>query len=353
MKHENNNLLKIIGSRLNYVGVITCFVIITTYIVVVGQEQKDESTLSINLQETIKNDYLEQRHISAANFEDSTLEKATIEKTENTSVFQKITVPKVLSDVTLEKAMSEHSVNDSVNDASVFALLQNNPTLGKTLNEEIQNDSAIEKLTKEEVEENNELDTLVTNTEADTEDTSQSEPIENEPIIEDTNDSTIENDPALDTSIVTQQPSFPYSEKLPLPYEHQEFLYNLCLDYGLDYVKVLAVMEHESKFDPNAIGATSDFGYFQINSINHQWLSEKLGTPNAPLDPYVNMQWGTFFISDLIGYWEKQGLTGTALEDAVLSSYNKGITGFRRNGKATNYIEKVRESYALIQNEYM
>ncbi len=123
--------------------------------------------------------------------------------------------------------------------------------------------------------------------------------------------------------------------------------------YGLDYEKVLAVMEHESKFDPNAIGATSDFGYFQINSINHAWLSETLGTPNDPLDPYVNMQWGTFFLSDLIDYWEKEGLTGTALEEAVLSSYNKGKTGYRRTGKAVNYVEKVRESHALILNEYM
>ncbi|BDH63172.1 hypothetical protein MTP04_33020 [Lysinibacillus sp. PLM2] len=150
--------------------------------------------------------------------------------------------------------------------------------------------------------------------------------------------------------ITEPQPPFPYSEALPLPYEHQEYLYSLCMDYGLDYEKALAVMEHESKFDPNAIGATSDFGYFQINAINHEWLSKTLSTPNDPLDPYVNIQWGTYMLDYLFDYWEEKGLTGVALEDAVLSSYNKGITGFQRTGKATTYINKVRESYILIQN---
>lgn len=152
------------------------------------------------------------------------------------------------------------------------------------------------------------------------------------------------------TSITEPQPSFPYSEALPLPYEHQEYLYSLCIDYGLDYEKALAVMEHESKFDPNAIGATSDFGYFQINAINHEWLSKTLSTPNDPLDPYVNIQWGTYMLDYLYDYWEEKGLTSVALEDAVLSSYNKGITGFQRTGKATTYINKVRESYKFIQN---
>nr|WP_106783281.1 transglycosylase SLT domain-containing protein [Lysinibacillus timonensis] len=149
------------------------------------------------------------------------------------------------------------------------------------------------------------------------------------------------------------QPSFPYRKELPIPYEHQEYLYSLCEDYGLEYDKVLAVMEHESKFDPNAIGATSDFGYFQINAINHDWLSQTLGTPNDPLDPYVNMQWGTYMLSKLTNSWEYHGLTGVALEEAVLSSYNKGVSGYKKTGKATKYIEKVRKSYELIQNGYM
>lgn len=331
MNKKKNQLLKLIGSKITYFGVIVCFLMIATYFIVAGQGQQNESITSIDYQEMKKEPF------------ESKLTTAT-----NTDTNQ-----------ILETAITEQS-EVNINKSS-FALLQNNPALGKSSLTESESEQTSE--SQEEQAENESNIEPSKSIESESEIVEDEKPSEIEPStdsheiesnsIEDSSNTKIENDPALDKSTITQQLSFPYSEKLPLPYEHQEYLYSLCMQYGLDYEKVLAVMEHESKFDPNAIGATSDFGYFQINSINHVWLSETLGTPNDPLDPYVNMQWGTFFLADLIDYWENEGLTGTALDEAVLSSYNKGKTGFRRTGKATNYIEKVRESYALIQNEYM
>lgn len=339
MDNEKKQLLKLIGSKITNFGVIVSFLLIATYVIVAGLGQQYESNTSIEHQDLNKEPF----------------------KSEIT------TATETISDELLENTTTEQTEVDTTTDKSSFALLQNNPTLGKSSLQEAENEEMVESQVVQAENESNSNPTgsvedeleIAANEETSTE-TELEEPSTNqeevEPnSIEGSSNTTIENDPALDKTIVTQQeqPSFPYSEKLPIPYEHQEYLYSLCMQYGLEYEKVLAVMEHESKFDPNAIGATSDFGYFQINSINHAWLSETLGTPNAPLDPYVNMQWGTFFLADLYEYWENQGLTGTALEEAVLSSYNKGKTGFRRTGKATNYIEKVRESYALIQNEYM
>ncbi|HWL23599.1 MAG TPA: transglycosylase SLT domain-containing protein [Ureibacillus sp.] len=345
MDYEKRNLIKLIGSKVTYIGVIICFIVITTYFVMAGQATENQSISSNELNE-VKEEQFEPR-----------LMTATILQNEQI----------------IEHATTEQIEEKSVLDKSAFALLQNNPALGKLslvegelestilLDEQTENestDSNPEQSEDEAPHENGDPSDSDSTTDPNKQQDSSNENTtpeqeESEPIVE---EPIIENDPALDLSIITQQtqqPSFPYSEKLPLPYEHQEYLYSLCMDYGLEYEKVLAVMEHESKFNPSAIGATSDFGYFQINSINHEWLSQKLGTPNSPLDPYVNMQWGTFFLADLYDYWENQGLTGSALEEAVLSSYNKGKTGYRRTGKATNYIEKVRESYALIQNEYM
>lgn len=349
MNNEKSNLIKSICIRLTHIGIIISFVLVT-YFVIGGHLQESESTSKSELHEVTKQ-HFEPRKTTAALLNNLTPKMSTIEYLENNSVFKPSSILQLPDSLTLAENISEQPVDEQTKDKSAFALLQNNPALGKSSIEETiaetEENEAQEELAEGEIESENPI--------SEENEDSTPEMTEEDSIVDESRATPIENDPALDITIITQQPqhTFPYSEKLPLPYEHQEYLYNLCVQYGLDYEKTLAVMEHESKFNPNAIGATSDFGYFQINSINHQWLSEKLGTANAPLDPYVNMQWGTFFLADLYEYWEGQGLTGDALDEAVLSSYNKGKAGFRRTGKATNYIAKVKESYALIQNEYI
>lgn len=144
-------------------------------------------------------------------------------------------------------------------------------------------------------------------------------------------------------------PSFPYKKHLKLPMEHQKFLYEKCEELDIDFDKALAVMEHESKFDPNAIGETDDYGYFQVNLSNHKWLAKEVGTPNQPLNPEVNIEWGTYMLSHLYDYWTEKGLSGQSLDVAVWSSYNKGITGFKKTGIATEYVSKVKESLNLVK----
>lgn len=133
-----------------------------------------------------------------------------------------------------------------------------------------------------------------------------------------------------------------------LPSEHYNYLQEKVEAYGLDMKKTLAVMKHESNFNPNAVSSTNDYGYFQINTVNHSRLSNLLGTPNKPLDPYVNIDWGTYMLHDLYKHWSEQGLSGSELDDAVMSSYNKGLTGYKKYGEATAYLEKWRTAYNNI-----
>lgn len=142
-----------------------------------------------------------------------------------------------------------------------------------------------------------------------------------------------------------------YLKDLPLPVEHQKFLYERCMELGLDYEKALAVMEHESKFDSNAVGATKDYGYFQINVINHKWMADMNDTANRPLDPKTNILWGTYMLSDLYNYWEAKGKQGEALDEAVWSSYNKGTQGYKNTGVASEYVSKVKESLVLVKEK--
>ena len=164
------------------------------------------------------------------------------------------------------------------------------------------------------------------------------------------------------------EPDFYYPE-IPMLKEHQKYLFEKCSERNLVYEKVLALIKHESVFNPDNVShnvkkttsvvngetytvetlLSSDYGYFQINTINHDYLAEKLGTPLDPLDPYINIEWGTYFLSNLYEYWTKQGRKGEDLEDAVLSSYNKGITGYKKTGKASKYIQRIYEAEKYIE----
>lgn len=130
-----------------------------------------------------------------------------------------------------------------------------------------------------------------------------------------------------------------------LPKAHQSYLLKRTQKLGIDYKKALAVMKTESGFNPNVISSTNDYGYFQINKINHARMIQTLGSPNTPLDPYVNIDWGTFMLAELYEYWGDRGVTGTELDEYVWSSYNRGLGGFKKYGKVSQYIQKVNESY--------
>lgn len=149
---------------------------------------------------------------------------------------------------------------------------------------------------------------------------------------------------------VPQEDKFLYNPNIPMPKEHQEYLYQLCKERGLDYVTTLAVLKHESQFDPNSISKTGDYGYMQINKINHKHLSKVLKTSNSPLDPYVNLNWGTYMLQDAYSHWLKVGKTGRELYECALSTYNKGLTGFKKYGKATPYIAKVDTELAYLKS---
>ncbi|WCK57096.1 transglycosylase SLT domain-containing protein (plasmid) [Aneurinibacillus sp. Ricciae_BoGa-3] len=139
----------------------------------------------------------------------------------------------------------------------------------------------------------------------------------------------------------------PYNSKIPMKKEYQEYLYKLCQQRGLDYRKALAIIQTESTFNPNSVCA-GNYGLFQINRLNFTNYAQALGTPVKPLDPYININWGTYELSNLYTYWSKRGIQGDQLDDYVWSSYNRGLYGFKKYGKMYSYIQHVRTHLAEI-----
>lgn len=158
-------------------------------------------------------------------------------------------------------------------------------------------------------------------------------------------------------SETTKIDDFIYNPKVKMPYEHQKYLFEMTKKRGLDYIKTLAVLKHESQYNQNVI-AVNDYGYMQVNLQNHLWLSRKLMTPNRPLDPYININWGTYMLSDFYRHWAMRGISHaktdpspfSKLDRYAMSSYNKGVTGFMTYGEATSYLDKVEREYWHLKN---
>lgn len=155
----------------------------------------------------------------------------------------------------------------------------------------------------------------------------------------------------------TVDSGFYHIEGISMPKEHQRYLYDLCIERDLDYLKVMAVISLESNFKQDLISKTNDYGYMQINIVNHKRLSGILSRGNGPLDPYVNLNWGTYLLEELYNAWEKENVDSTVkdgevfskLDKYVMSSYNKGLTGFKRGGMATRYINLIEDRYRKLK----
>ncbi|MBP1309287.1 soluble lytic murein transglycosylase-like protein [Paenibacillus sp. 1182] len=150
-------------------------------------------------------------------------------------------------------------------------------------------------------------------------------------------------------TIKAQTPkSFKYVKEIPMPKQEQKYLYQKVKARGLDYEETLATILQESSFHSNVVDS-GNYGYFQVNKVNHAYLAQTLKTANKPLDPYINMNWGTYVLSNLYKKYAAKGLKNSELKEAVLSTYNKGEGGYKRTGKATKYIKKHDQSLKYIQ----
>ena len=128
---------------------------------------------------------------------------------------------------------------------------------------------------------------------------------------------------------------------VPMNEELQEFIYCLSYGYNIEFPFVMALIELESSFVPNAIGKTNDYGLMQINTCNHEWLSEKLGITDF-LDPHQNIRSGMYILRYLFEKYEDPA--------KVLMAYNMGETGAARLWEQgifeTNYSKRIMKTAA-------
>lgn len=111
---------------------------------------------------------------------------------------------------------------------------------------------------------------------------------------------------------------------VPLSDSLQRYIYEICADENVSVTLVMAMIEHESGFDPEAVSPTDDYGLMQINAVNHEWLKEEYRCADM-MNPYQNVFCGISIISS---YIDKYGEL-----DKALMAYNMGNYGAQKAWK--------------------
>lgn len=150
---------------------------------------------------------------------------------------------------------------------------------------------------------------------------------------------------ATTTPVLTEMPKSYIYYDVPLDDDFQEYIQDICEQYGFDrYDIVIALIEKESSYREKVISKTADYGYMQINTINHEWLSEELGITDF-LDGEQNVLAGVHMLSKLYKKYEDIGL--------ALMAYNCGETGARRlldDGiYSTSYSRAIQENAEKLE----
>lgn len=124
---------------------------------------------------------------------------------------------------------------------------------------------------------------------------------------------------------------------IPLSHSLQEYIMEICADEEVPPTMVLAIIEHESRFNPEAVSTTEDYGLMQVNKINHPRLEEKYRTADM-LNPYQNVYCGVKILSSYLNKYEGDYVK-------ALMAYNMGDYGAQKawadGTTSTNYTTSI------------
>lgn len=153
----------------------------------------------------------------------------------------------------------------------------------------------------------------------------------------------------VDDSIIKIDYGYQYYD-VPLNKDLQTHIINLCKDYGVEPKIIIAMIERESNYKPNAIGDSGDsLGLMQVQPKWHKKRMNKLGVTDL-LDPYQNVKVGIDIFA------EKANKYSTTEE--ALTVYNAGDNGaynlyFSKGIKANQYaldIIKIANNLTLLKS---
>lgn len=133
---------------------------------------------------------------------------------------------------------------------------------------------------------------------------------------------------------------------IPVSDNLQRYIYEICEDEKLPVSLILAIIEHESGFNPDAVSVTDDYGLMQINAINHEWLEEEYRTSDM-LNPYQNVFAGVKIIGSYVrkysGDFNKALMAYAMGEYGARKAWANGVTSIGSSTEILKLMEKYEE----------
>lgn len=92
------------------------------------------------------------------------------------------------------------------------------------------------------------------------------------------------------------------SRSFPAPF--LELYKKYAAQYGIDYTYSLAITRQESRFNPNALAFDGGVGLMQIMPATASYIAKKTSSTNCFKNYECNIQFGTWFLSHLVGKFD-------------------------------------------------
>jgi len=131
---------------------------------------------------------------------------------------------------------------------------------------------------------------------------------------------------------------------VPLSDSLQRYIYEICADEGVPVTLVMAMIEHESGFNPEAVSSTDDYGLMQINAVNHGRLEEQYRCADM-MNPYQNVFCGVTIIGSYVNRYEGD-------YTKALMAYNMGNYGAQKAWDSGITSTKYSETILGLMSDY-
>lgn len=123
--------------------------------------------------------------------------------------------------------------------------------------------------------------------------------------------------------------------KYSFPIKYENLIEKYANKYEIEKELIFAVINAESRFNPNAVSKKGAKGLMQIMPDTAIWIAEKANINNITLDNYIqienNINLGSWYLSYFLNLYQNEAL--------ALASYNAGRTNVLKwlsNSKYSN-----------------
>lgn len=138
-----------------------------------------------------------------------------------------------------------------------------------------------------------------------------------------------------------------------LSHDVQDYLFKRCSEYGIPSALMIALIDHESGFNPKAEGKNSngtyDRGLCQLNSAYYDtWMKKLKYTTYDIYDPKTNIHCGCYVLG---GYIRTTGTTREGMHKALMA-YNMGAGGAGAKWKQGIYTSSYSLAVMALYDKY-